>query len=1307
MGSPRESRKDKIKALNLGQYNLDPISIVDEELERMPNLKFLKLYRGTFAGDINNNLHELRWLSWHYPPLDPRMANLHLKNLALFELSDNDNTDNWGGWNILKMENKLKVLSLIGCDGLKQTPDFSGCVSLEILSLDHCSNLQEVNSSIGKLKYLTHLQIYSSWLLRKLPKEIGELVNLKHFSIRGCFKIKKLPDIEKLILLFELDISQTNITSLPDSIGNAKNLSSLDLSSTSITELPISIGELTQLKFLSLYNCENFLKLPESIGNLTTLQNLDLSGTKIVELPDSIKNLKQLKMMKIEYCPIRRLPIGIGMLESLEKLDVQYCQQLAGELLTEIGKLLYLSILDISYTCISVVPMAIDYFTRLQKLDLSYCNELQELPKLPLSLNCLHVRSASLRLIPDLSNLTNLVDLELSNNFGQALAQASTRQLQWVGKLSKLEQLELCLSDLPVSSTELGCLTRLKKLTLPRMDSFNSVVVGPQFSHLKNLSTLHLCRCPLTEIQLDGLELLGDLTVTYCKFLKGLSVISSSLRMLSRMEVSNCPKLLQIRFLSTMESLESLIVEYCKSLGGLYGLSNSKKLRTLRVDSCPVLWVIEGPEELELLQWLYISTCPSLKVLTNLSNSKIPNECIIDLWDCEKLPDCCYGCYGDYREEILDWTRRGLNQEGAARFLERGQPLIVQMLKKLEVPYNTLPKYHETSVTLKWTGYPSLETLYFHYCLNLRKFDSSVGKMKVLTHLDIIRCTNLRTLPEEIGGLVNLMHFSIRKCSQLEKLSHSIGKLGSLSKLDISSSRITSLPDSIGNAKHLLFLNLSGTPIVELPISIGGLTQLEFLSFKYCRNLGELPKSIGNLTSLQKLNLLGTNIVELPNSIKNLKQLKVMRMGFSPIRRLPANIEMLEKLEELYAEHCEQLAGELPTQIGKLFSLSVLDISYTHISALPMAINYLTRLRKLDLTHCNELQELPKLPSSLHCLRVHSASLRLVPDLSNLTNLVEMLLSNGFGQACAQPSNPMQTFRLQWVGKLSKLEKLSWGLSDVPISSTELGCLPRLRELTLSSMDNVDSIVVGPQFSNLKNLSTLCLHSSPLREIQLNGLEHLRNLCVRECEFLERLLVISSSLRKLYKMEVLDCPKLLEIQFPNTMESLEELRVGYCDSLGGLCGLSKKLKVLRIYQCNGLRVAEGLEELELLGFLYLSRCGLLERLTDVSDSKIPNECTIEVWGCTKLSNYEGTYRGYKETILVRTRMTFNEEDARADAEESVMGTNNYHSQNLPLTIGFLWSPEPDTELDSTSLNNFQVPPRTTSSDVSRSSCSIL
>ncbi|XP_048134064.1 disease resistance protein RUN1-like [Rhodamnia argentea] len=666
MGSPRETRKDKVQALNLVEHHSDPISITDEELERMPNLKSLKLRAGTFVGDIDNHLLELRWLSWDSPPVDCRMANLHLKNLVVFKLSDNKNTENWGGWNILKMANKLKVLSLTKCEGLKRTPDFSGCLNLERLSLDACPNLQEVDPSIGKLKGLVHLDIIWCESLQTLPEEIGGLVNLKHFSMQGCHEMEKLPcSIGKLESLSELDVSSSKIKSLPDSIGNAKHLSFINLTSTPIGELPISIGELTQLEFLSLHRCRSLGELPESTGNLTALEKLYLSETSIVKLPDSIKNLKQLKVMRMGRSHIRRLPATIEMLERLEELHARGCEQLAGELPTEIGKLLSLRILDMSNTHVCAVPAAINSLTRLQELNLTDCNELQELPKLPPSLNCLRVQSTSLRLVPDLGNLTNLVELNLSDGYGLALARASnpmqTRQLQWVGKLSKLESLRLCLSDVPVPSSELGCLPQLRELTLSGMDSFNSAVVGPQFSNLKNLLRLCLYRCPLREIQLDGLELLRDLTVEGCKFLKGLSIISSSLRKLREMEVVSCPRLLEIRFLSTMESLEKLKVRNCDSLGGLCGLSNLKKLKTLKIYTCDGLRVVEGLEGLELLNCLSVYDCGSLERLIDVSNSKIPNECRITISCCAKL-STYGGTYGDYGERILREMDKTINE---------------------------------------------------------------------------------------------------------------------------------------------------------------------------------------------------------------------------------------------------------------------------------------------------------------------------------------------------------------------------------------------------------------------------------------------------------------------------------------------------------------------------------------------------------------------------------------------------------------------------------------------------------------------
>ncbi|KAF8006106.1 hypothetical protein BT93_K0417 [Corymbia citriodora subsp. variegata] len=615
-----KKEKDKVRGLNLVEHGLDTINIGDEELKWMPNLKFLKLKAGTFVGDINNYLLELRWLSWDYPPLDHRMAKLHLKKLVVFKLSNNKNSENWGGWNILQMANQLKVLFLLGCSGLKRTPNLSRCLSLERLTLQNCSNLKEVDSSIEKLKGLTHLEIMGCNDLQNLPKEIGGLRNLKHLCIIQGSKMEKLPS---------------------------------------------SIGELTQLEFLSLIHCKNLRKLPKSIGDLTSLLELDLSGTNIVELPDSIKNFKQLKVMSLKNSSIRRLPAGIGMLTRLEKLDASYCSQLVGELPTEIGKLSSLNILNLSFTGVCAVPTSINSLVRLQKLYLDYCVKLQELPKLPPSLNCLCVKLASLRLVPNLNNLTNLVELCLSSRFGEAVAQASnpiqTLQFQWIGKLSQLEILEWELLDVSVPSMELGCLPRLRDLTIPGMDDFNTIIIGPQLSNLKNLSRLCLHKSPLREIQLDGLELLRNLVLRYCMFMEKLSIISSSLRKLCKMEVADCPKLLEIRFLDTMESLEEFRVIDCSSLGGLCGLSNTKKLKTLKICRCDGLQVVEGLEELELLKNLEFLSSGLLERLIDVCNSKIPNECQIT--KNEWVTGLQFISFGEFRERILDGTGETFNEE--------------------------------------------------------------------------------------------------------------------------------------------------------------------------------------------------------------------------------------------------------------------------------------------------------------------------------------------------------------------------------------------------------------------------------------------------------------------------------------------------------------------------------------------------------------------------------------------------------------------------------------------------------------------
>jgi len=98
---------------------------------------------------------------------------------------------------------------------------------------------------------------------------------------------------EHLFGLTELDLRESNITHLPESIGQLTKLLWLDLSENNLISLPESIGSLIGLTELVL-DGNNLTSLPESIGKLTGLYELDLSENNLTSLPESIGQLTAL-----------------------------------------------------------------------------------------------------------------------------------------------------------------------------------------------------------------------------------------------------------------------------------------------------------------------------------------------------------------------------------------------------------------------------------------------------------------------------------------------------------------------------------------------------------------------------------------------------------------------------------------------------------------------------------------------------------------------------------------------------------------------------------------------------------------------------------------------------------------------------------------------------------------------------------------------------------------------------------------------------------------------------------------------------
>ncbi|XP_048141507.1 disease resistance protein L6-like isoform X2 [Rhodamnia argentea] len=397
----------------------------------------------------------------------------------------------------------------------------------------------------------------------------------------------------------------------------------------------------------------------------------------------------------------------------------------------------------------------------------------------------------------------------------------------------------------------------------------------------------------------------------------------------------------------------------------------------------------------------------------------------------------------------------------------------------------------------------------------LRSLIKMAAKLKVLS---LKYCWNITGTPD-FSGCPNLERLTFEDCSKLRKIDGSIGMLKC--PIDLKINRCDSL-------KHL-------------PEEIGDLVNLQYF-FVACSEIKELPSSIWKLKSLRELHFQGNIYQELDpaNSWE-----------------LPSAIGMLQNLEVLQV-NSRSLKGELALAIGSLPFLRILNLSRTGITGIPKSISMLPRLQRIELVGCNMIQELPMLPTSLTHLRVSSKSLLVVPDLSNLTNLVELDLSDGGGVG----DKLHCTGELGWIGKLSKLTKLSIRLHKVPIP-TEMAPLPLLNELALFNLDlqtfpqlplslqklSLDNVnIVGSLSPNLRNLSCLHICWSPTQEIQLDGLQlpQLKELHVLGCGYLERLSL--SRMRKLREVKVVYCPKLVEIQFSTVFESLEALSIEVCES---------------------------------------------------------------------------------------------------------------------------------------------------------------
>ncbi|KAJ4899463.1 Plant intracellular Ras-group-related LRR protein 8 [Raphanus sativus] len=105
-----------------------------------------------------------------------------------------------------------------------------------------------------------------------------------------------------------------------------RSLEELNANFNELSMLPDTIGfELTNLTKLSV-NSNKLVVLPSSLSHLTSLRVLDARLNRLGSLPGDLENLVNLQVLNVSqnFQHLKELPYSVGLLISLEELDVSY-----------------------------------------------------------------------------------------------------------------------------------------------------------------------------------------------------------------------------------------------------------------------------------------------------------------------------------------------------------------------------------------------------------------------------------------------------------------------------------------------------------------------------------------------------------------------------------------------------------------------------------------------------------------------------------------------------------------------------------------------------------------------------------------------------------------------------------------------------------------------------------------------------------------------------------------------------------------------------------------------------------------------
>ncbi|KAK1407026.1 hypothetical protein QVD17_38636 [Tagetes erecta] len=707
-----------------------------------------------------------------------------------------------------------------------------------------------------------------------MATSVGVVENWQYFYISNKVLVDLLPELP---LLRVLNLSNFQITEVPDSIGTLRHLRYLNLSNnTRITHLPESLCNLYCLQTLILFGCYALTKLPNNFLKLKELRHLDLGDTKILQMPLGIGELNNLQTLS-------RIVVGGESRFEIAKLKDfnNLCGKVSIKGLDKVKNTLDARVANFSQKRIS--EFEVEWSdesngSRNEILDYEVLNELKpcndhleqlkitsyggsKFPNWVGSSSFRHLKHVSISdckrcsSLPSLGQLLSLKKLVIEGLDG---VEVVGLELFGTGDVfPSLEKLSfVCMHGWKKWSTNSGIVfPSLKNLFIEDCPNLVEVILAS----LPSLNDLGLVNCSnLVEVTLEALPSLNVLEIAECNSL----VLKRSIQVASaitKLTINNIAGLSDVVWRGVLEHLgvvEELCIESCNELSYLWESYwesyevESKilvKLRKLKVRSCDNLVSLGEKDEVDSYNRSnFLTSLRMLKIwrCKNMVHCNFPDSIeMLEVYDCPSITTISLSSTTTGGQKLKSFSIRGCD-----KLLEKewGGENISKMLEEVNI--------------IGWTNLKSMIEL--NYLVHLTK-------------LTIRDCESLESFPyNELSNLSLLKSLGIIKCPNIDACGLwppnlcflEIGKL----KKPISQWEPQNFPKSLvelclwcddevsDDFSHLLPSSLTSLSIHEstklesVSMELQHLTSLKELFFLGCRNLKKVSCS-QQIPSLQHL----------------------------------------------------------------------------------------------------------------------------------------------------------------------------------------------------------------------------------------------------------------------------------------------------------------------------------------------------------------------------------------------------------------------------------------------------------------------